>query len=152
MRITKSILAMIFMTSTYENQVLSLNHYQLWFSLTGMNFQPSPGDVQLPWPTLLSTPHHKIIFSITQSFHFQLKGIFSDSNNIFLWHQPENTHTHPHPHPPPPTHTQKKPFQNFSWYQFTYKLYMIMCIGIAPSTNCTTTRQRDFMQKMVLIS
>ena len=48
------------------------------------------------------------------------KGIFSDSNNIFLWHESEDK--------------QKKAyFQNFSWFNFyVYKLCMIMCIGIAP--------------------
>ena len=49
-----------------------------------------------------------------------LKGIVSDSNNIFLWHESEDIY-------------KKCYFQNFSWFQFyTYKLCMIMCIGSAP--------------------
>ena len=44
-----------------------------------------------------------------------IKGIISDSDNIFSWHK-----------------SNKGYFQNFSWFQFyVYKLCMIMCIGIA---------------------
>ena len=49
-----------------------------------------------------------------------IKGIFSDSNNIVLWHESEDTN-------------KKAYFQNFSWFQFcVYKSFMIMCTGIAP--------------------
>ena len=38
------------------------------------------------------------------------KGIVSDSNNIFLWHEPEDIN-------------KKDNFQNFGWFQFyVYKL------------------------------
>ena len=46
-------------------------------------------------------------------------GIFSDSNNIFLWHESEDINI-------------KAYFQIFSWFWFyVHKLCMIMCIGIA---------------------
>ena len=49
-----------------------------------------------------------------------VKGIVSDSNNIFVWHESK--------------HINKKGyFQKFSWLQFhVYKLCMIMCTDIAP--------------------
>ena len=48
-----------------------------------------------------------------------VKGIFTDSNNIFLWHESEDIN-------------EKAYFQNFSWFQFyIFKLCMIMCF-IAP--------------------
>ena len=47
---------------------------------------------------------------------FNLTGIVSDSNNIFLWHESEDIN-------------KKAYFQNFSWFQFhIFKLFMIMCI------------------------
>ena len=51
----------------------------------------------------------------------QLKGIVSDSNNIFLWNESEDIN-------------KKKPyFQNFSWFQFhVFKLCMIMCVSLLP--------------------
>ena len=50
----------------------------------------------------------------------KLKGIVSDSNNIFLWHKAEDIN-------------KKGYFQHFSWFQFyVYKLCMITCIDIAP--------------------
>ena len=49
-----------------------------------------------------------------------IKGIFSDSNNIFLWHESEDVN-------------RKGCFQIFSWFQFyNYQLCMIKCIDIAP--------------------
>ena len=48
------------------------------------------------------------------------KGIFSDSYNIFLWHESENI-------------KEKTFFQNFSWFQFyIFKLCMIMCVSLLP--------------------
>ena len=51
------------------------------------------------------------------------KGIFSDSNNIFLWHESEDIN-------------QKTcHFQNFSWFQFNvFKFCMIICV------HCSQTR------------
>ena len=58
-----------------------------------------------------------------KNIFLQLKGIVSDSNNIYLWHESEDINTH------------KSYFQNFSLFQFqVYKLCMIMCIDIAPQT------------------
>ena len=50
-------------------------------------------------------------------FQYFIKGIVSDSNNIFLWHESEDK-------------TKKGYFQKFSWFQF-YVL-QVMCIGITP--------------------
>ena len=50
-----------------------------------------------------------------------VKGILTDSNNIFLWHDSEDINK------------KKLYFQIFSWLPFyIYKLRMIMCIGNAP--------------------
>ena len=66
----------------------------------------------------------------------KIKGIFSDSSNIFLRHESEDMN-------------KKAYFENFFWFQFyIYKICMIMCIGIAPSLLC----QRDFIPKIALIS
>ena len=49
----------------------------------------------------------------------ELKGILTDSNNIFSWHESEEI--------------KKAYFQNLSWFQvYIYKLCMITCVGIAP--------------------
>ena len=59
-----------------------------------------------------------------------VKGIFSDSNNIFLLHESEDINKRKTKQNKT---KQKANFQNFSWFQFCiYKLCMIMCIGIAP--------------------
>ena len=53
-----------------------------------------------------------------------IKGIFTDSNNIFLWHESEDING------------KKAHFQNFSWFQFyAFKLCMIVCF-IAPIDYC----------------
>ena len=50
-----------------------------------------------------------------------LKQVFSDSNNIILWHESEDVNKKKTPY-----------FQNFSWFQcYVFKLCMIMCV-IAP--------------------
>ena len=61
--------------------------------------------------------------SIALNIHMErVKGIFSDSNNIILWHnKSEDANT-------------KGYFQNFICQFYIYKLFMIMCIGIAPQT------------------
>ena len=57
---------------------------------------------------------------ITYHNNQYLKGIISDSNSIFLWHELKDIN-------------KKGYFPNFRWFQFyIYKLCMIMCTGIAP--------------------
>ena len=61
----------------------------------------------------------------TEEIHFKLKGIFSDSNYIFLWHESEDMNKK--------KNLKNPEFQNLSWFQFyLHKLSMIMWIGIAP--------------------
>ena len=53
-----------------------------------------------------------------------IKGIVSDSNNIFLWHESDDIN-------------KKRIFRNFSWFQFyVYKLDMIMSISTALPMRC----------------
>ena len=50
------------------------------------------------------------------------KGIFSNSNNIFFWHESEDIN-------------KKAYIQNFSWFQFcVFKLCMIMCVSLTTLT------------------
>ena len=58
---------------------------------------------------------------ISSSGSKELKGIFTDSNNIFLWHESEDINV------------KKNLFLNFSWFQFyILKLCMIMCVSLLP--------------------
>ena len=54
-----------------------------------------------------------------------LKGIFSDSNNIFLWYDSKDMNQK--------ILTKKAYLQNFCWFQFyVFKLGMIMCVSLLP--------------------
>ena len=58
--------------------------------------------------------------SEVQQSLIKIKGIFCDSNNIFLWYESENI-------------IKKAYFQNFSSFQFyVFKLCMILCISLLP--------------------
>ena len=50
-----------------------------------------------------------------------IKGLVSDSYNIFLYHESENIN-------------KKAYFQNFSWFQFYIFQCMIMCVTLLPQT------------------
>ena len=53
------------------------------------------------------------------AYWIHIKGIFSDSNNIFLWHESEDTN-------------KKSLLPRFQLIPILHKLCLIMCIGIAP--------------------
>ena len=56
----------------------------------------------------------------TMGTELKVKGIFTDSNNIFLWQESEDRN-------------KKAYIQNFSWFQFyVFKLRMIMCVSLLP--------------------
>ena len=67
-----------------------------------------------------------------------LKGIVSDSNNIFLWYESEDMN-------------KKAYFQNFSWFQFyVFKLYMIiMCFIAHRLLSWIKSRVQDFLWKLL---
>ena len=81
------------------------------------------------------------VFNIMYSYRINIKGISSDSNNIFLWLESEDVN-------------KKAYFQNFSWFKFyVFKLCMVMCVSLLPSHRLLfwKSRVRDFV-KIALIS
>ena len=84
---------------------------------------------------ILCTSDHLILFKFHQLVvNIFIEEILSDSNNIFLCHEPEDI-------------DKKGQFQNFSWFQ-CYICKLCMCIGTVPSTN--ESCGQDFMEKWLL--
>ena len=83
---------------------------QIQNKATGTILWHHHGNIQVP--ELLSH------FQILPIGVYWIKEMFSDSSNIFLWHESVDT-------------KKKAYFWNFSWFQvYIYKLCMIMCASL----------------------